>query len=204
MKRLGKHAAAMAAALAFSTAAFCADIALPAPQTSGGQSIFTLLKSRHSAVPADFPLKAISAQELSNLLWAATGQNRPNGWTIPLAMHRPPYNKIYVLDDSGVYQYDWKQNRLAEISGNNIKTAVSRQSIAGQSAVILVFVSDNNVKKEHAYTATGAMTQNIYLAAESMGIEGRFVMSMNEDILRQKLKLTPDEFPLNMMLIGKK
>lgn len=204
MKLFGKHAVAMAAILAFSTAAFCADISLPAPQTSGGQGIFTLLKARHSAVPADFPLKAISQQELSNLLWAATGKNRPNGWTIPLARHRPPYNKIYVLDDSGIYRYDWEQNKLAEISGKNIKSTVGKQDIAGQSAVILVFVSDNKTKKEYAYTATGAMTQNIYLSAASMGIEGRFVMSMNEDILRQELKLTPDEFPLNMMLIGKK
>lgn len=48
------------------------------------------------------------------------------------------------------------------------------------------------------------MTQNIYLAAESLAIEGRYVISIDEAQLRQALKLKPDEKPLNLMLIGKK
>lgn len=48
------------------------------------------------------------------------------------------------------------------------------------------------------------MTQNIYLAAESMGIGGRFVMTMNEKAIREGLKLKTGEYPLNLMLIGKK
>ena len=58
---------------------------------------------------------------------------------------------------------------------------------------MLVFVSGSNIKKEYVYTTTGAMTQNIYLAAESMGIGGR-----------EGLKLKTGEYPLNLMLIGKK
>ena len=48
------------------------------------------------------------------------------------------------------------------------------------------------------------MTQNIYLAAASLGIEGRFVITMNENALRQELKLKTEEYPVNLMLIGKK
>lgn len=93
MKLFGKHCTGMLAILAFPGMVTCADITLPPPQTKGGQGIFTLLKSRHSSTPADFPLKNISAQELSSLLWAATGQNRsPRGWTIPLAMNTAPQN----------------------------------------------------------------------------------------------------------------
>lgn len=205
MKLFGKHCAGMLAILALPGMVTCADITLPPPQIKGGQGIFTLLKSRHSSTPADFPLKNISAQELSSLLWAATGQNRsPRGWTIPLAMNTAPYNKIYVLDDSGVYRYHWKQNRLIRISDKNIKNGISPQNIVGKSPVVLVFVSGSNIKKEYVYTTTGAMTQNIYLVAESMGIGGRFVMTMNEKAIREGLKLKTGEYPLNLMLIGKK
>lgn len=178
---------------------------LPAPQQKGGQGIFTALEARHSATPADFPLKNISTQELSNLLWAATGENRASkGWTVPLAMGNSPYNRIYVLNDSGIYRYNWKLNRLIEVSPKNVKNEVGLQGIVGKSPVVLVFVSDGNVRKEYAYIASGAMTQNIYLAAASMGIEGRFVISMNENAIRQALQLKENELPLNLMLIGRK
>jgi nitroreductase len=67
-----------------------------------------------------------------------------------------------------------------------------------------VFVSGSNIKKEYVYTTMGAMTQNIHLAAESMGIGGRFVMAMNEKVIREGLKLKAGEYPLNLMLIDKK
>ncbi|EEO27072.2 nitroreductase family protein [Oxalobacter paraformigenes] len=200
-----KYGIGVLAALGLSATAACADIPLPAPQQKGGQGIFTTLESRHSATPADFPLKNISMQELSSLLWAATGENRAGkGWTVPLAMGNAPYNRIYVLNDSGIYRYHWKLNRLIEVSRKNIKNEVGLQGIVGKSPVVLVFVSDGNVRREYAYIATGAMTQNIYLAAASMGIEGRFVISMNENAIRQALQLKENEVPLNLMLIGKK
>ena len=203
MHRFGGFGTGILAAMALSATTAWADISLPVPQQKGGQGIFTTLESRHSATPADFPLKNISRQELSSLLWAATGENRTGkGWTVPLAMGNAPYNKIYVLNDSGIYRYSWKLNRLIEISGRNIKNEVGLQGIVGKSPVILVFVSNGEVKKEYAYIATGAMTQNIYLAAASMGLEGRFVIYMNEHVIRKELQLKENEFPLNLMLIG--
>ncbi len=182
-----------------------ADIVLPSPQTRGGQGVFTALNERHSATPGDFPLKNVSRQELSNLLWAATGQNRSGkGWTVPLAMGNAPYNSIYVLNDSGVYRYHWKLNRLVEIGKKNVKNQVGWQRIVEMAPVVLVFVADGDVKREYADIATGAMTQNVYLAAASMGLEGRFVISLKENALRQALQLEEKAIPLNLMLIGKK
>ncbi len=205
IKQFGKYCIRLLALLAFSSTAVWADISLPSPQINDGRGIFSLLKSRHSATPADFPLKDISLQELSNLLWAATGQNRsPRGWTIPLAMNAAPYNTIYVLNNNGIYKYNWKQHTLTEVAKKNIKNEISPQSIVGQSPIVLVFVSKTNLKKEYAYTTTGAMTQNIYLAAESMGIECRFAITMKENTVHDALKLKANEYPLNLMLIGKK
>lgn len=115
-----------------------------------------------------------------------------------------PYNTIYVLDNSGVFKYNWKDNRLIEISKQDVREKAGPQPIVGLSPVVLVFVADSGTKPDVAYIASGAMTQNIYLAAESLAIEGRYVISIDEAQLRQALKLKPDEKPLNLMLIGKK
>ena len=119
-------------------------------------------------------------------------------------MGKAPYNTIYVLDNSGVFRYDWKQNRLIEISKQDVREKAGPQPIVGQSPVVLVFVADSGTKPDYAWIASGAMTQNIYLAAESQAIEGRYVISTDETRLRHALKLKPDEKPLNLMLIGKK
>lgn len=119
-------------------------------------------------------------------------------------MGKAPYNTIYVLDNSGVFKYNWKDNRLIEISKQDVREKAGPQPIVGLSPVVLVFVADSGTKPDVAWIASGAMTQNIYLAAESLAIEGRYVISIDEAQLRQALKLKPDEKPLNLMLIGKK
>lgn len=100
--------------------------------------------------------------------------------------------------------HNWKDNRLIEISKTGCqgksRAATDRRALA----VVLVFVADSGTKPDVAWIASGAMTQNIYLAAESLAIEGRYVISIDEAQLRQALKLKPDEKPLNLMLIGKK
>lgn len=193
------------AAMTLISAPAWADIILPAPKTSAGMGVFAALNSRHSVKASEFPLKEITRQELSNLLWAASGKNRfGKGWTVPFAMGKAPYNTIYVLDNSGVFKYNWKDNRLIEISKQDVREKAGPQPIVGLSPVVLVFVADSGTKPDYAYIASGAMTQNIYLAAESLAIEGRYVISIDEAHLRHALKLKPDEKPLNLMLIGKK
>ena len=195
----------LAAFTSISAPAWATDIILPAPQTSGGTGVYTALNNRHSAKHGDFPLKEISRQDLSTLLWAASGQNRNGkGWTVPFAMSKAPYDSIYVLDKSGVFKYDWKQNRLIEISTQDVREKAGPQPIVSQSPVVLAFIADSGTEPNYAYIASGAMTQNIYLAAESIGVTGRYVISMDEPQLRHALKLKPHEKPLNLMLIGKK
>lgn len=100
----------------FFTSTF-ADIKLPAPQMSGGKGIYDVLKARSSASLDNFPNQPLSLQELSNLLWAATGLNRgEKGWAVPYGMGMAPYNKIYIADDKRVSLYDWQTHSLKEIS----------------------------------------------------------------------------------------
>jgi nitroreductase len=55
-----------------------------------------------------------------------------------------------------------------------------------------------------AYIASGAMTQNVYLAADALGISGRYIISMKADSLKQALKLKDSDSPLCIMPLGKR
>ncbi len=49
--------------------------ALPTPQTTGGMPLMDALMARHSS--REYAPDPLPPQELSNLLWAAFGVNRP-------------------------------------------------------------------------------------------------------------------------------
>ncbi|MDL2284335.1 SagB/ThcOx family dehydrogenase [Oxalobacter sp. OttesenSCG-928-P03] len=209
--RTGFKALLFSALVCFCASVF-ADTKLPEPQMTGGKGIFDVLKARSSAKLNTFPQKPLSLQELSNLLWAATGLNRAEkGWTTPYGMGMAPYNKIYVACDKGVSLYDWKTHSLKSVSTKNIKGMVGKQAAVASAPVILIIVSDSkamgNVTGERAKTwadiASGAMSQNIYLAAASMDIGTRYIVSMNTDVISKELQLNANDMPINIMPLGK-
>jgi nitroreductase len=190
-----------------------ADVDLPAPQTEGGTPLFEALKKRSSAAGGDFSPAEITPEELSTLLWSATGLNRgESGWTVPMAEGLAPYVDVYALGDKGVFRYDWKANRLLEISTDNIKDKVGEQAFVRRAAWIMVFVSNpEELKKlrhaemasEYVQVLTGAMTQNVYLAAVALKIGTRYIHSMYPDEIKTGLKLPEGSVPVALMLIGK-
>ncbi|MDR1965144.1 MAG: nitroreductase family protein [Synergistaceae bacterium] len=191
-----------------------ADAKLPAPQKNGGDGIFGLLERRASGTRSDFPKGEISAEELSTILWAASGLNRGgNGWTVPLAGGRPPYVKIYAVKPDGAFLYDWKEHSLVEVTGKNILGDITDDDFVKKSPCVLVFVTDIgslgsmsrlNGGNALAWTASGAMTQNAYLAADSLGISGRYMVSMKTGAVASELKLGDADTPLCIMPLGKR
>jgi nitroreductase len=190
------------------------DSKLPAPQTDGGMGIFTALKNRSSAPGGDFPIGAVSAQELSNLLWAASGLNRgEKGWTVPMSRGLPPYCRIYVADSAGVSLYDWKNHQLQSISAQNLKSRLGAQNFVKNAPVILIIVSNHKeliaafkeekLAAEFAHALTGAMTQDIYLASAAMNIGARYIHSMQVGEIKAALQLPEGDEPICLMMLGK-
>ena len=198
--------------LAVGTSAY-ADVKLPPPQTEGGMGLFESLKKRASAAGGDFPIAPIEPEELSTILWAATGLNRgETGWTVPMAKGLEPYCKIYVAQDEGIFLYDWRVHGLTEVSKENIRAKVGSQNFVKTAPCILIVVadgkalSDNFNEKdaaEFAAVAAGAMTQDVYLAAAALEIGARYIHSMNLEEIRRALSLPDEDYPLCLMLLGK-
>ena len=61
--------------LLFTSALYAQNIKLPTPNKSGGKPLMTVLNERKSS--RDFLEKSLPNKQLSNLLWAAWGYNRP-------------------------------------------------------------------------------------------------------------------------------
>ena len=70
--------------------------------------------------------KSIDSQTLSNLLWAAWGYNREDKRTAPSAMNRQEIS-LYIVTAQGVYLYDAKQNKLAEIAKGDFRENAGMQ-----------------------------------------------------------------------------
>ena len=193
------------------TAPAMADITLPPPQQEGGISLFEALKKRSSVPGGDFSVAEVSLQELSTVLWAATGLNRgTTGWTVPMSYGVPPYCRVYVAGQNGVFLYDWATHSLKEVSKENIKSKIGEQSFVKKAYYSLIIVSDAKGLAQFGTdagrfgdVAVGAMTQNIYLAAAAFNLGARYIHSIYKDEIIRALSLPEGDDPICLMLLGK-
>lgn len=66
----------MAAFASWAASPVLSDVSLPTTRTDGGKPLMQALKDRQTS--RDFSNRKLSAQVLSDLLWAAFGINRPD------------------------------------------------------------------------------------------------------------------------------
>jgi hypothetical protein len=122
-------------------------IELVKPEKDGGKSVMAALWERKSN--RNVSDKKLSPQELSNLLWAAFGVNRPGdssrkaGRTAATASDSQEID-LYVVLPEGMYLYEATGHKLMPVAEGDHRGAVGRRR-GGRMAtapVILVFVAD--------------------------------------------------------------
>ncbi|MGD0206111.1 MAG: SagB/ThcOx family dehydrogenase [Verrucomicrobiota bacterium] len=174
-------------------------IDLPAPQKTGGMPLMEALAKRSTA--RTFDSKELSPQQLSSLLWAAFGINRPDGKrTAPSAMNFQETD-IYVLLKQGAYVYSARSNKLDLVVAEDIRALGGTQAFVKDAPVTLVFVADlskmgggtNEAKKNMANIDVGYISQNVYLFCASEGLVTGARMSVDRATLGPRLKLRPDQ-----------
>ncbi len=204
---------ALAAAF-FAGAVSAADaVRLPAPQKSGGPALLDAVNARASAPGGGFPSGQLSQQDLSTLLWAASGLNRDGRlWTVPMAMGRPPYCKLYVITKTGTSLYDWRNHALVPVSSADFTGTVPAQGFAKAAPVNLIVVVDgaelaalrSPYGEEMAHILAGAMSQNVYLAAQAVNAGARLIYSIDRNAAVRDLGLSSGDVPLFSIVLGKK
>jgi SagB-type dehydrogenase family enzyme len=175
-------------------------VLLPNPQVDGGRPLMQVLKDRSSS--RSFSPEKLSAQVLSNLLWAAFGINRPDTGkrTAPSAVNRQEID-IYVATADGLYLYEAKSQALKLITSDDIRALTGRQDFVKEAPVNLIYVADfskmGNAPKEdkELYSAadTGFISQNVYLYCASERLATVVRGSIDKQTLAKTMKLRPDQ-----------
>ena len=177
------------------------SLLLNPPDTARGLPFMKALSLRASA--SDWDSTKLDLQDLSDLLWAANGINRPETGkrTAPSAMNAQDID-VYVCMKSGIYLYDAKKHLLELVIDNDYRNLIAgRQEAVATAPVICLLVSDisrfrvgeDSLKLFWASAEAGIVSQNISIFCASIGLATRPRASMDQQKLRQILKLTDSQ-----------
>ena len=148
---------------------------LPAPDTEAGMPLMRALKARGSS--REFSQKELSAQTLSDLLWAGFGVSRADGKrTAPSARNMQEID-IYVAKADGLFRYNAQENALELIGAEDIREATGMQPFVKSAPVNLIYVFDPEKTGTTGAQAdvwaamdTGFIAENVYLFCASEGL----------------------------------
>lgn len=183
-------------------------IQLPIPAECESTSVFTALSRRRTTRQiSSIPLPI---QELSNLLWAACGVNRPEGpYGVPGRTAASASNTqeidVYAALESGVYLYEAVHNRLEAAVLEDLRVGSltpGQHNVDAKAPVQLIFVVnlerlvhaaeflepallEAEVQKSYYYVDTGIIAGNVYLFAASRGLAAWFHGCHRTDLARR-------------------
>ena len=195
-----------------SVATFAADkvIRLPKPNLNRNSEVMDAFANRHST--REYAAKALTLTDLSDLLWAANGINRPEEGkrTAPSAMNKQDVD-VYVVLPEGTYLYDAKAHQLNLVAEGDHRGAVAGgQAFVKSAPVSLLLVSDlsrlGDAKNTHTQLMgavdAGIVSQNISIFCSAAKLATVPRASMDTAKLKSVLKLTDTQLPLMNHPVG--
>jgi nitroreductase len=175
-------------------------IQLPAPQTEIGMPLMQALQLRQSS--RSFDTRPLPVQELSNLLWAADGINRPESGkrTAPSARNFQEVD-IYVALPEALYLYEAKTHSLTPVVADDLRAMTGTQAFVADAPLNLVYVADlarmgnasEDDKRLYSAAAVGFIAQNVYLYCASQGLAVVVRASVDRAPLAEAMKLRPEQ-----------
>lgn len=176
-------------------------IQLNPPDLTRGRATMQALSLRASATQFDTTM--LSLQDLSDILWAANGINRPASGkrTSPSAMNAQDID-IYTFIRSGVYLYNPQKHALELVVNNDYRRVFQRDEKSPLPPVILLLVSDisrfrtqdDSLKMMWGAMDAGIVSENISVFCASENLATRPRASMNQKKLRELLNLKDSQY----------
>ena len=117
------------------------EIALLKPDPKSGMTVNEALQNRRSW--REYAPEALSLEELSGVMWAAGGINRPQDGrlTAPSALALYPI-RIYAFFPEGVYRYDAKGQKLVRVTEGDHRNLAGAQPFVFTAPLNLAYVAD--------------------------------------------------------------
>ena len=197
---------------------------LPTPRIDGEVSVEQALSERRSR--RNFQNKAVSAEQLSQILWAVYGitQPRPDAprgglRTTPSAGALFPL-QIYVVIgnvegiEPGVYRYISEEHKIIQVISGDVRSALAEASLGQRSVqnapAIVAYSADFEIMLPrygergimYTYIEVGHSAQNVYLQAEALGLGTVAVGAFTDSMVTEVLNLPENETPLYLMPFG--
>jgi hypothetical protein len=183
-------------------------LTLPAAERRGGLPLMDALAGRRSS--RDFAPDALPLALLSSLLWAAYGVNRADGGrTAPSALNAQEVD-IFVALPAGAYRYDAAAHELRLVAAADLRRVTGYQDFVDEAPLDLVYVADHarlkmvpvEQRAAYAYTAAGAIAQNVYLFAAANGLATVIRAWIDCAAIAEALGLTHDQQVLLSQTVG--
>lgn len=169
-----------------------AEIVLPAPDLSRGMTVGEALANRRSW--REYGAEKLSLEELSGVLYAAAGINRPEEkrLTAPSALALYPI-RVYAFFAEGIYRYEAKTHKLVRIKEGNFMAVTGAQPFVAQAAMNLVYVADTEVYQGRPIAAdhvrylcgqdAAGFAENVNIYAAGTGLRSITRGSASPDLL---------------------
>ena len=197
-------------------------IKLPPPAKKGGMSLAEALADRRTV--RHFAARPLDMASISQLLWEADGLSDPRGLrTAPSAGATYPLDLYLVVGErgvidlpAGVYRYLVAEHALAPLAPGDGRAAVARASLhqtwMTEAPVMVVITGEyrrcaaryGERGIRYTHMEAGNVSQNLFLAAEALGLGAGIVGAFEDKALAQALKLPPAHEPLLVMPVGYK
>lgn len=194
---------------------------LPAPTVTGGMPMNETMAARHSTREFD-KTRGIDDATLGQLLWMATGVNRPEAKPSPFGA---PINRCnptarnwqeirtFVFGEKGVWEYLPATHALSKVADGDHRTLVAgtkefSQDFVTDAPYSIVFVADltelpeDEQVKSMAFVDTGIACENLNLACTSLGVATVPRATMNAAGISRLLGLTARQLPVMNNPIG--
>jgi nitroreductase len=201
--------AAVATASGLASAQELPALDLPPPRSEGGKPLIEALRLRRSI--REYSPRALPAQVLSDLLWAAFGINRPASGdrTAPYWRHVMVID-IYAAMADGVWLYEPKVHKLLPHLRTDIRAGTGTQDFVGKAPLNLVYVAhgermgDISAEDRRLYGSvdTGFIGQNVYLFCASEGLATVFRAALDYSKLARAMELGAGQFVTFAQTVG--
>lgn len=189
------------------------DLQLVPPSRQGGLTIMETLWHRHS--DREFSSKPLSSQDLSDLLFAASGINRADSekLTAPSALNTQEID-LYVFNREGVYRYNPRGHKLQRVIEGDHRSALAGTPQFSQDFVLeapmcllLVgnpqkFENQSEMIRSMAMVDGGIMAENICLFCAGRGLATVPRATMDREALARLLNLPDQAIPVLNLPVG--
>jgi len=191
------------------------EIGLPQPKEKGSISIEETLRQRRSV--RDYKRGPLSLDQVSQLLWAASGKNL-NRRTAPSAGATYPLEIYLVVGEveglePGVYHYSPSRNNLAIIGEKDARNGLSRaaleQEMIEEAPVSIIVAADYSRTTgrygqrgiRYVHMEVGHVGQNVSLQAIALRLGAVMIGAFEDQKVKEVLGIEED--PLYIIPIGK-